>query len=197
MRTRFGGGMPPTTSSNADSYLDLSEAASRGENVLGAARDEYAEGHLSQADYRSIREAYADAVFGRPRTYITQSLRPAAGMSDPGMQMRYADAMRAYDDWVLKNSEASTSEAFDLAEKLVGNAALVNFRDRTIGLHAPDWSGGRPRSMDDLRLAMEEVTESYADDPDGLAEQTKLIGRWMDALLLRDKAQSSFEEGGD
>ena len=116
-----------------DLYVQLSEAADRGESISDQVNDANLGGRLGKTEHDALINRRKDVVFSEPRKSILGTLDPknfGANAPRMGMPELRANALLAFDRWQRSNPDASITDAENKAQELIKSALGAGKRNR-------------------------------------------------------------------
>lgn len=136
-------------SAKPDVYIELSDRASAGEDVVELANEAMSRGDLFRTERDSIVKTSRDERFEVNRARVKETLNPGAFSSDTKMRAKRTRAMKAFDDWVRENPHATYEEAEAKADAVIDAA--------TTKLPGLQFMANAIKSQDDIDAMIEKV----------------------------------------
>ena len=184
-------------------YTDLRTRAARGEDVRTEARQALHNRHIRLSDYDKINTAVeSNSVAGvswyqRGERFIDRALRVSEINPDPAAAQRQANALDDWQQWAVRNKEASDEQAGRAFRQLVNEYALINWQDMLISKRQPAYLVGKRTDPDsiDIEGTEQATVEALQKGEISLEEyerQAMLIQEMRDALDAIRRAQGQF-----
>lgn len=170
-----------------ETYADLRERASNGEDVRGDARIALQKAQIDKGDYdRLLNEVESS----RPNWYKrgTQYLSQVSGYSDlnpdPGAAQTKANMLDDWAQWATDNPKATDAEARDSYNRIAHEYSLIDRQKITVGMRAPRYLVGS-RNQPDIDQTERKTVEAFKRGDIDQAEferQAALLQQWRNAL---------------
>lgn len=206
-------GSPPPERTNPETYNELTEMISQGQDVRDAARTALTKGNISTASYSrliSISEKAGLIPEGMPSPYqqgasaITMALKPSDLADDPDAANRAYRAMAEFQDWFDKNPGATRTEVMADADQIIRSYQFIRLDDFVITSPLPRFAvGGNRFDGFDIDATEQATVQAYmrrhgddlaavSQDPE-FQKQALLIEKWR--TVIQEKERLSKEQG--
>lgn len=119
-----GGRITETATFDRGLYLDLSDRADRGEDIIADANAAFLEGRIDKTVRDNLVNASTDRRFGDARRGLSAALDPGI-LGDTSLREKKVQALQFFDEWHIANPRASREEAEIKARELVDGARTL------------------------------------------------------------------------
>lgn len=110
-------------------YVDLSRKAARGEPISDELQQGYLSKKITREDYDRLSKASEDRRFSSSREFLDHSFRQGMFDFDPVRQLKSAEAMKQFDDWMAKNPDAGPQDADKFARETLRAFGIRDVRN--------------------------------------------------------------------
>lgn len=156
-RLEGGGG----AGSSPERYIELSNAASAGQNVGRDIDAAFASGEITRSERDGLVRLMEDKTSDAAKAYLVTAVKVPESIGDPGRIYRSAEAVRQFDDWILRNPESTRAEKFAKANQIARDTALIDLTQTELGLPKPSVSPVRPTSPEQAAEIQRETLRQY------------------------------------
>lgn len=172
---------------NPDVYIELSDRAYAGEDVVEEANAALVNGDLDATKRDSIVRTSRNTRFKPARDLVSGALDPGAFTSDRKMREKRVLALQSFDDWARDNPDATYEDAQDRARTIIG-AAVVK-------LPKLSFMGKRIESQADIDKMASDIDKQSAN---GLitAEDARARFIELDRISAELTHRASISDGG-
>lgn len=177
-------------SSDPDTYIELSDRAYSGEDVVEDANAAMSDGRLNRTERDAIVKTSRDGRFKENRDAINKALDPGIYTTDTQIRAKRVRALQSFDRWARENPDSTFEEAQGKADAIIDAASTK--------LRKPTFLGRTITSQEDIDTHLEN-TQKQADQ--GIIDQDEASARYEQlrqiGIELEARAAIANQQGAE
>lgn len=189
---------PDTRQDEPDAYADLLRRSQNGEDIADDAYRFHAMGRITNSTLRTFTESarkerdqgMPKPVADRARKYLSDQLDPGPFVKDPAGKARYAEAVKAYDDWLdaaEPDKPRTDKEIWEFADQTIERFGLIDWREKTSILPLPRYFVGNRNApnIEATEAALAKALKEGTLTREDFNREAQIIERWREALARK------------
>lgn len=185
------GGRMRRSKTNPLVYQELRDRAMAGEDVTSAIYAAERDGDLLGGDRNALLSLGEESRFAPAEEYLAEALKVGELANNPALRARNARAKLFFDEWKMKNPNATLGEAIEAAEREVRRAMVFDAAQIPIAQTPPRFAVTRPDgSIDAEETRLELMRRRQA----GEITSDEELDRELDLVDRLDRAQRAQAE---